>query len=74
MFKQLSKGKNIYIGTELRDKLDKIVLDIGHHVGRPVTVPEFIRYLIDKSGDEAKEKLKELLGSSEERKCIDEMR
>ncbi|HGJ5862859.1 MULTISPECIES: hypothetical protein [Arsenophonus] len=74
MFKQLSKGKNIYVGTELRDRLDKIVLDIGHYIGRPVTVNEFIRYLVEKSGDEAKDKLKELLGSSEERKCIDEMR
>ncbi|HGJ5874546.1 MAG TPA: hypothetical protein ACHBY4_12530 [Arsenophonus apicola] len=74
MFKGLERGKNIYIGADLRDRLDKIVLDIGHHVGRPVTVNEFIRYLIERSSEEAKDKLKEILGSSEERKCIDEIK
>ncbi|HGJ5880932.1 MAG TPA: hypothetical protein ACHBZ9_18295 [Arsenophonus nasoniae] len=49
MFKGLSqRGKNVYVGAELRDRLDKIVLDIGHYVGRPVTVSEFIRYLVEK--------------------------
>lgn len=47
MFKQVAtKGKTIYVGTAVRDRLDKIVLDIGNHVGRPVTVNEFLRYLI----------------------------
>ncbi|WP_238337578.1 DUF3408 domain-containing protein [Arsenophonus endosymbiont of Aphis craccivora] len=69
MFKGLSRrGKNIYIGAELRDRLDKIVLDIGHHVGRPVTVSEFIRYSVEKYGDEVRDRLKEFLGSAEERK------
>lgn len=69
MFKGLSRrGKSIYIGAELRDRLDKIVLDIGHHVGRPVTVSEFIRYSIEKYGDEVRDRLKEILGSAEERR------
>ncbi|HGJ5856009.1 hypothetical protein [Arsenophonus nasoniae] len=73
MFKGLSqRGKNVYVGAELRDRLDKIVLDIGHYVGRPVTVSEFIRYLVDKSGDTARDKLKEILGSVEERRQIKE--
>ncbi|EGY29579.1 hypothetical protein Rin_00004380, partial [Candidatus Regiella insecticola 5.15] len=39
MFNQIARrGKSVYIGAELRDQLDKIVLDVGHYVGRPVTV------------------------------------
>ncbi|HGJ5854777.1 hypothetical protein [Arsenophonus nasoniae] len=69
MFKGLSRrGKSIYIGAELRDRLDKIVLDIGHHVGRPVTAGEFIRYSVEKCGDEIRDRLKDILGSAEERK------
>lgn len=69
MFKGLSRrGKSIYIGADVRDKLDKIVLDIGHYVGRPVTVSEFIRYSVEKCGDEIRDRLKEILGSAEERK------
>ncbi|HGJ5869571.1 MULTISPECIES: hypothetical protein [Arsenophonus] len=69
MFKGLSRrGKNIYIGAEVRDKLDKIVLDIGHYVGRPVTGGEFIRYSVEKCGDEIRDRLKKILGSAEERK------
>lgn len=68
MFKNISRaGKNIYIGEDLRRRLDKIVLDVGHHIGRSVTIAEFIHYLVDKSGDEAKERLKEILGTEEER-------
>ncbi|MBG6243493.1 MAG: hypothetical protein EKE20_17605 [Candidatus Symbiopectobacterium sp. Dall1.0] len=68
MFKQLSrKGKNIYVGAILRDRLDKIVLDIGHYIGRPVTVAEFIHYIIERHGDEAKDNLKRILGTEEER-------
>lgn len=74
MFNQISRrGKSVYIGAELRDRLDKIVLDVGHYVGRPVTVSEFIRYLIEKSGDEARDRLKEILGTEEERKQFDDI-
>ncbi|AWK15640.1 hypothetical protein SK355_13675 [Candidatus Fukatsuia symbiotica] len=74
MFNQISRrGKSVYIGAELRDQLDKIVLDVGHYVGRPVTVSEFIRYLIKKSGDEARDRLKEILGTEEERKRFDDI-
>ncbi|PAV06577.1 hypothetical protein CBG25_05600 [Arsenophonus sp. ENCA] len=73
MFKGLSqRGKNIYIGAELKDKLDKIVLDIGHYIGRPITLSEFIRYMVEKYSDEARNKLKEILGSVEERRQIKE--
>ncbi|ASV34532.1 hypothetical protein BJP41_10845 (plasmid) [Candidatus Williamhamiltonella defendens] len=69
MFKQLSRpGKNIYVGAVLRDRLDKMVLDIGHYVGRPVTVSEFVRYLIEKSGNDAQKRLKKILGTEKERK------
>jgi len=74
MFNQIARrGKSVYIGAELRDQLDKIVLDVGHYVGRPVTVSEFIRYLIKKSGDEARDRLKEILGTEEERKRFDDI-
>jgi len=73
MFNQVfRKGKSIYVGHELRDYLDKIVLDIGHHIGRPVTVNEFIRYMIEKSADETRDRLKDILGSVEERKQFEE--
>lgn len=75
MFKQLSrKGKNIYVGAVLRDRLDKIVLDIGHYIGRPVTISEFIHYAIERHGDEAKENLKRILGTEEERTQPDKNR
>ncbi|WP_174889511.1 hypothetical protein [Candidatus Williamhamiltonella defendens] len=69
MFNQISRrGKSVYIGAELRDRLDKMVLDVGHYAGRPVTVSEFIRYLIEKSGNDAQKRLKKILGTEKERK------
>lgn len=56
------------MGAVLRDRLDKIVLDIGHYIGRPVTISEFIHYVIERHGDEAKDNLKRILGTKEERK------
>lgn len=71
MFKQLSrKGKNIYVGAVLRDTLDKMVLDVGHYIGRPVSVTEFIQYVITNYGEEAKKNLKRILGTEEERKNL----
>jgi len=75
MFKQVAtKGKTIYVGTVVRDRLDKIVLDIGNHVGRPVTVNEFLRYLIERSADEARDNIKSALGSAEERRLFEKER
>ncbi|HGJ5868463.1 MULTISPECIES: hypothetical protein [Arsenophonus] len=68
MFKQLSrKGRRLYGGAALRDQLDKMVLDIGHYVGRPISVTEFVQYVIERHAEEAKEKLKVILGTEEER-------
>ncbi|HGJ5916296.1 hypothetical protein [Arsenophonus nasoniae] len=68
MFKQLSrKGRSLYVGAVLRDQLDKIVVDIGHYVGRPILVTEFVQYVIERHAEEAKEKLKVILGTEEER-------
>lgn len=75
MFKQLSrKGKNIYVGAVLRDTLDKMVLDVGHYLGRPISVTEFLRYVIERHGEEAKENLKGILGTEEERAVFFEKR
>lgn len=75
MFKQLSRpGKNIYVGAVLRDRLDKIVLDIGHYIGRPVTISEFIHYVVERHGDEEKDNLKRILGTEEERTQPDKNR
>ncbi|ATW29802.1 hypothetical protein BJP41_05030 [Candidatus Williamhamiltonella defendens] len=74
MFKPLSRpGKNIYVGAVLRDLFDKIVLDIGHYIGRPVTITEFIHYVVERHGDEAKENLKHILGTEEERERAQKM-
>lgn len=68
MFKQLSrKGNNIYVGAILRDRLDKLVLDICHYIGRQVTVADFIHYIIERHGDEEKDNLKHILCTEEER-------
>jgi hypothetical protein len=75
MFKQLSrKGKNIYVGAALRDQLDKMVLDIGHYVGRPISVTEFVQYVIERHGEEAKKNLKSILGTEEEREKFNQKR
>lgn len=64
MFKQLSRPwKNIYVGAILRDQLD-----IGHYIGRPITISEFIHYVVERHGDEAKDNLKRILCTEEERK------
>lgn len=75
MFKQLSrKGKNIYVGAALRDQLDKIVLEVGHYIGRPISVTEFVQYVIERHGKEAKENLKVILGIEEERTKFNQKR
>jgi len=72
MFKQVAtKGKTIYVGTAVRDRLDKIVLDIRNHVGRSVTVNGFLRYLIERSADDTRDNLKSVLGSAEERRLFE---
>ncbi|HGJ5900009.1 hypothetical protein, partial [Arsenophonus apicola] len=50
----------------LRDQLDKMVLDIGHYVGRPISVTKFVQYVIERHGEEAKKNLKSILGFNDQ--------
>ncbi|WP_011279211.1 hypothetical protein [Sodalis glossinidius] len=50
------------------------MLDIGHYIGRPVTISEFIHYVVERHGDEAKDNLKRILGTEEERTLPDKKR
>lgn len=52
--------RTLYIGEPLRKTLDRIVLDIGYHTGRPIEVAEFLRFLVEKHGAEARDRLKEI--------------
>ncbi|WP_268904315.1 hypothetical protein [Candidatus Williamhamiltonella defendens] len=36
------------MGEVLRNRLGKIVLNIGYYIGRPVTITEFIHYVVER--------------------------
>lgn len=54
---------SIYVGAELRKRLDLTVLDIGFHTGQAITVSAFIRHLVEEFGDAASDKLKRIYGT-----------
>lgn len=55
--KQSPRTNTIHVGIERFRELTRLAIEVSYHGKRPISPPEFNRYLIDNFGEMARDKM-----------------